>query len=68
MTEQHRKLTVFEVTPVPQLNVNTLHLTNLKRRGEHSMDMCKATMRTTDLDLKKQEYSLIIYLEDTNQL
>jgi hypothetical protein len=52
---------------LPSVPDKTHHLANAKKR-EHSIDMRKASMHNHRVDFKKQEYWLIIYFEDTNQL
>ncbi len=44
-TNMYRQLGITEAMPVCQLELNTHHLANLKRKGEFSLDMCKKTLR-----------------------
>lgn len=42
---EYLKLGVIDATPVRQIEINSHHITNLKRNGEYSINVCNATIR-----------------------
>lgn len=42
---EYLKLGIIDATPVRQMEINAHHITNLKRNGEYSIDVCNATIR-----------------------
>lgn len=50
---EYMKLGVNEATPVRQIEINSHHITNLKRNGEFSINVCNATIRNHRLRLEE---------------
>ena len=44
-SSEYLKLGIIDATPVRQMEINAHHITNLKRNGEYSIDVCNATIR-----------------------
>ncbi|MBB1194835.1 hypothetical protein DNC80_14285 [Flavobacterium sp. SOK18b] len=44
-SSEYLKLGIIDATPVRQMEINSHHITNLKRNGEYSINVCNATIR-----------------------
>ena len=51
--DQYKRLKVREACPLPELDTNSFHITQLKRNGVHSLDVCAKTVRNHRLRLQE---------------